>query len=252
LLSFVALYDSLVSPVLAAKMDTKYPRDPQSPLFSASPGYKVSFSTTLWKNNLEILSDQTKQDNLYELGQWMGRKQDFSLIAGKTTTADVECLRRIRDGKLYRAKEVDWTGFCKEHVGVTRAYADRLIRQLVEFGPNYFHLSQVMRISADTYREIAPAVSDAGIAFDGETIVISPENSGKIVEAVNALRADTSPKRPVRSIAGVRKRLDAALADLNRIYDNEPSEADREDLADAVCEGLRDLTLLSLALRMDG
>src|SRR6516165_12236173 len=113
------------------------------------------------ENNLEIINDKVKDGELYELGQWMGRKQAFSLIAGKASAADVECLRHIRDGKLYRAKEVDWTGFCKQHVGVTRAYADRLIRQLEEFGPNYFHLSQIMRLSADTYRQIAPAVSDA-------------------------------------------------------------------------------------------
>jgi hypothetical protein len=199
------------------------------------------------ENELEIKNDQAKHE-LFELGQWMGRKQAFSLIASQTTAADVECMRRIRDSKLYRAKEVDWAEFCKQYIGVTRAYADRLIRQLETFGPNYFHLSQVIRISADTYSRIAPAVSDAGIAFGGETIAISPENSGRIIAAVTSLSADAPAKLPIRSMAAAWKRLDACLAELKQIRDGELNEADREDLADAIREGLRGLTLLSVSL----
>jgi len=54
-------------------------------------------------NNTEILNEQPT-DEVYELGQWMGRKQAFSLVAGKTAAADVECLRHIREKKLYAAK----------------------------------------------------------------------------------------------------------------------------------------------------
>ena len=90
-----------------------------------------------------------------------GTQQAFGLIAGKAAAADVECLRRIRDDKLYRAKGLGWSEFCKEHVGITRAYADRLIKQLEQFGPNYFHLSQLIRISPEVYRLIAPAVAIA-------------------------------------------------------------------------------------------
>ena len=32
----------------------------------------------------------------YELGQWMGRKQAFSGLAGRCSAADAECLCRIR------------------------------------------------------------------------------------------------------------------------------------------------------------
>ena len=37
----------------------------------------------------------------------MGRKQAFGLIASKTAAADIECLRSIREKKLFRAKGVD-------------------------------------------------------------------------------------------------------------------------------------------------
>jgi len=189
-----------------------------------------------------------KQEGLYDLGQWMGRKQAFGLIAGKAAAADVECLRRIRDDKLYRAKGVGWTGFCKEYVGITRAYADRLIRQLEEFGPNYFHLSQVARISPETYRRIAPAVSDGGVAFGGETLAFNAENTARIGAAVNALRAGIEVKRPPQGIAAARKRLDACVAELNRIGKGELSKDERIELASAACGGMLDLTRLLMSL----
>src|SRR5215831_8008152 len=123
-----------------------------------------------------------EQKELYELGEWLGRKQAFGLIAARTAAADIECLRRIREQKLFHAKGVDWPEFCKRYVGVDRSYADRLIRQLEEFGPNYFHLSQIVRISPQDYKQSAGSVSEEGLAFGKETIPISPENSQKLVE----------------------------------------------------------------------
>jgi hypothetical protein len=179
----------------------------------------------------------------------MGRKQAFSLICGKTAAADVECLRNIRERKLYSAKGVDWTEFCKQYAGITRAYADRLIRQLEDFGPNYFNLSQIVRISADVYRKISPAVSDEGITLGDETIAICPENSEKLVEAVNELRAAIPAKEVETAIAAARKRLQAGLAAMNQALKTAVSDDDRRELAQTVSAGLVELNLLSLALR---
>src|SRR4029077_10646045 len=145
-------------------------------------------SRRIMEHQPEVLNNPVADDTAFELGQGVGRRQAFGLIAGKTAAADVECLRRIRDGNLFRAKGVDWAEFCQKYAGVTSSYANRLIRQFEEFGPNYFDLSKMMRISADSYRKIVEAVSDDGIAFGGGKIAISPENSDKIAEAVNALR----------------------------------------------------------------
>ena len=196
----------------------------------------------------EILNQQTT-DEIYELGQWIGRRQAFSLMAGKAAAADVECLRHIREKKLYAAKGVDWTDFCKQYGGITRAYADRLIRQLEDFGPNYFNLSQIVRISADVYRQIAPAVSDEGITLGDEKIAISPENSQKLAEAVNELRAAIPAKEPETGIAVARRRLDAGISALNQALKSGLSNEERHELAQAVSAGLFDLNLISLALR---
>ena len=139
------------------------------------------------ENNLRVLTSQ-EEASTFELGEWLGRKQAFGLIAAKTAAGEVECLRRIREDKLYRAKGVDWIEFCQQYAGVTSSYANRLIKRLEEFGPSYFDLSSILRISADTYRQIARSISDDGIAFDGEKIAITPENRDKIAEAVQALR----------------------------------------------------------------
>src|ERR1700730_10495883 len=111
------------------------------------------------ENEQEMLNNPVEGEIPFELGQWLGRKQAFGLIAGKTAAAEVECMRRIRDGNLFRAKGVDWSEFCQHYAGVTSSYANRLIRQFEEFGPNYFDLSKIVRISAESYRKIAESVS---------------------------------------------------------------------------------------------
>src|SRR6266481_7149045 len=206
------------------------------------------------ENEQDVLNNPVEDEMPFELGQWLGRKQAFGLIAGKTAAAEVECLRRIRDGSLFRTKGVDWSGFCQKYVGVTSSYANRLIRQYEEFGPNYFDLSRIMRISADSYRKIAEAVSDDGIAFGGEKIAISPENSDKIAEAVSALReqagdsADNHSNPPEKGVAAVRRRLLACVAEMTRLFEGGLEDSDREELANAVSSGLLDLRLLSLSL----
>ena len=202
----------------------------------------------------EVLNNPAADDTTFELGQWLGRKQAFGLIAGKTAAADVECLRRIRDGNLFRARGVDWADFCQKYAGVTSSYANRLIRQFEEFGPNYFDLSKIVRISAESYRKIAESVSDDGIAFGDENIAISPENSGKIAEAVKALReqagdlANDRSKPPEKGVSAVRRRLLACVAEMTRLFEGGLEDSDREELANAVSSGMLDLRLLSLSL----
>ena len=199
------------------------------------------------EQNVETLT--SKENDLFELGEWIGRKQAFGLVAARTTAADIECLRHIREKRLFRAKGIDWAEFCQEYVGVTRSYADRLIRQLEEFGPNYFHLSQIVRISVADYRKISPAVSDDGVERGDEKIAISPENSQKLVEAVNELRAAIPAKEVETGIGPARKRLQAGIAALSQAVKSGLSDEERQELAQTVSAGLTDLNLLWIALR---
>jgi hypothetical protein len=71
---------------------------------------------------------------------------------------------------------------------MSRAQVDRLIQYLVEFGPNYFHLTQIVRVSPQTYRIISPALLEDGILLHQTPIPLAPENAGRILRAVRQLR----------------------------------------------------------------
>jgi hypothetical protein len=176
------------------------------------------------------------------LGQWMGRRQAFGLIAGKTAAAEVECLRRIREDKLYRSKCDDWSEFCQKYAGVSSSYANRLIRQFEELGPNFFDLSRIVRISADAYRQIAGSVSEDGIEFGGEKIAITPETSDKIAEVVQALREQSEAERvPAKPAA-------KGIAELTGMFEDGLGDSERAELANAVDAGMQNLKLLSVYL----
>jgi len=133
---------------------------------------------------------------ILDLGTWLGRKQAFGLMAGKCSAADAECLRNIRDNKLYRSLHINWKQFCREHLGITRPVVDKLIRQLEEFGPAFFQLAGVMRITADEYRLIAASVTEDGVLCEGERIPIAVENGPRLTRAVDALRSHAALPAP--------------------------------------------------------
>src|SRR3954466_10420617 len=123
-----------------------------------------------------ITLDEAPKSGDFNLGTWLGRRQAFSMMAGKASAADIECLRTIRNQRLYKSKKERWEDFCAEHVGASRTQVDRLIRYLEEFGPTFVELTHVTRITPETYRLIAKNVSADGLTFDDQTIPITQEN----------------------------------------------------------------------------
>jgi hypothetical protein len=156
----------------------------------------------------------------FDLGTWLGRKQAFGLMAGKCSAADAECLRNIREQKLYRSLHLNWDQFCHERIGISRPVVDKIIHQLEEFGPAFFQLAGVLRITAEEYRLIAASVSEEGVLCDGERIPITVENSPRLTRAVDSLRSraalpapETAAPDTARAIARVEKQLRSTLAD---------------------------------------
>ena len=131
----------------------------------------------------------------FDLGLWLGRWQAFGFIANRCTAADVECLRQFRKKKLYRSHARSWGVFCPRFLGLSRANVDRLLQYFEEFGPNYFHLTQIVRVSPQTYRLIAHALRKDGVIFYLADIALTPENAGKILRAVRSLRLEATPGR---------------------------------------------------------
>ena len=71
-------------------------------------------------------------ESAVDLGTWLGRRQAFAAVAGRCSAADAECLRTIREKKLYRACGLNWEEFCRQRAGISRSLADQMVRQLVE------------------------------------------------------------------------------------------------------------------------
>jgi hypothetical protein len=155
-----------------------------------------------------------------DAGAWVGRQQAFAMIANRCSAAQALCLKQVRESRLFEKLELTWEEFCKEFAGISRAQADRLIQQHEEFGDAYFRLSEIARISPETYRQIASQVSDEGIEFDGRTLALTPENAPKIRAAIQTLRAQLKQVRDADQptspgITQLLIRLDALLEEVS-------------------------------------
>src|SRR5689334_20445366 len=117
-----------------------------------------------------IQNSKAEQTRLMELGFALGQSHTFGLVAGRCSAAQAQGIRKLREDKLYKECCEKWDDFCPTFLNISRAEADRIIRLMDEFGPSYFEVSQVIRISAGTYRAIAPAVSDGVLHYKGEAI----------------------------------------------------------------------------------
>jgi len=129
------------------------------------------------------------------LGRLLGRREAFNVVAARCSAADATLLRDFRDQKQFKGHAKDWDEFCTKFLNTTRDSANRIIRNLEEFGPAYFEVAQCTRISPAAYRAIAPAVQDHTIHHDGESIALVPENHERVAAAVASLRK-TAVKPP--------------------------------------------------------
>src|SRR5579871_1416697 len=129
-----------------------------------------------------------------ELGMMLGRNQAFGMIAGRCSAAQAACLREIRESKLYKQWCPDWDQFCRQYLNMARRHVEQIINLLNEFGPNYFELSQLTRVSPETYRAIQPALQDKTLHFEGEAIALIPENAARVSNAVAQLRKASNPE----------------------------------------------------------
>jgi hypothetical protein len=158
-----------------------------------------------------------------DLGTILGRNQAFGLMAGRCSAAQAACLREIRDKKLYKRRCPNWNQFCREHLHMARNQVQHLINLLDEFGPDYFELSQLTRVSPETYRAILPALHDKSLHVDGEAIALIPANAARISAAVAQLRKAAAPEPPEPSekerLAAVDKRCSEVLAELTDLAD---------------------------------
>ncbi len=152
-----------------------------------------------------------------------------------------------------------WDEFCVRHIGISRTQADRIISQLEEFGTAYFALSEIVRIPAEAFREIASSVSDHSIEYNGQTIPIKKENGRKIADMIRILREEAAqhrlqidpPSEPPRlkNLSTLRSRLNRCLRDLAAVAHSSLHPEDRAEVAGLICTAQERLEQLSQAVR---
>ena len=154
--------------------------------------------------------------------------------------------------RFYRARDVTWERFCQEYAGISRSVADQLIRQLDEFGPGYFHIAEIAKITPEKFRLIAPSVSEEGVNCDGESIPFTAENAGKLAAAVQQLQAraeagkpPAAAEEPGRHLEHAARAFTAALAELERARKLPRNLVERQTQRAVTDSGIQQLTRLT-------
>jgi hypothetical protein len=148
-----------------------------------------------------VCESTSADTELVDLGEVLGENRTFGLIAGRCSAAQAASLRRLREERKYLRISASWDEFCSTRLRVSKAFADKMIRLLDEFGPDYFGVAQFTQVSAETYRELAPSIKDGMLHANGEAIELNSENSRKIAAAISELRRHTAaPRKPPRQL----------------------------------------------------
>jgi hypothetical protein len=195
-----------------------------------------------------------KRSELFDLGAWLGRGQAFGMLANQCSAAQAQCLRTIHDSGAYESLSLTWADFCELHVGLSRQRVDTLMQNLEEFGATYFRLSEIVRISPDSYRQIAPKIDGDSIEIGDEKVAIIPENAARIRNAVHRMRAELQKaKEEVQvlstpRISNLQSRLDACFNEMSRMTGRPLPSLESTALRGLVGYSLEHLTRISKSL----
>jgi hypothetical protein len=190
--------------------------------------------------------DGDKVKEQINLARLLGRREAFSMVAGRCSAADAQILRQVRDEKLYLALAADWEEFCVTYLHMSRATVNRIISWLNEFGIQYFEIAQLTRISPETYRLIAPSIQDGELHTNGEAIALIPENAEKVAAAVAALR--TSAAKPEPKPVPISSLREECKALIGRFAAASASGQDRLELSRTLTELMEGLMRFSIGL----
>jgi len=191
-------------------------------------------------------------DGDFELGMMLGSRKAFAALAGRCSAADAECLRRVRDQKLYLSRAETWEEFCPRFLGLSKTHANRIIRHLEEFGPDYFEVAQLTRVTPEQYRAIAPAIRDRNIHLNGQAIALIPENSERVAAAVAELRQAAAPPAGASAadrMAALERRFDQLAVDFRELAESPLSLAEKSQVGAVLSKVMWTLERLHLEQR---
>jgi hypothetical protein len=200
-----------------------------------------------------------KLEDALEMGTWLGRRQAFSIVAGRCSAADAQSLRELRESKKYKSLGLTWEECCKQRAGIHRSSAEAIIRNLEEFGPDYFVIAQVTGITAKEYRLIQGSVHNHVLVHAGEEIPVTVENAPRLIAGVDALRrgagkahvppAGTAAEAAFQ-FAKAERAMRSALAELDKLRVMALDIGGRMRLQSAIGEAAGKLKLLDMQVKV--
>lgn len=96
-----------------------------------------------------------------DLGSWTGLQNAFAAVASSCSSARAQRLKQVRDSGILDDLGLTWGEFCHDYAGISHRHANGLIRQYDRFGDPYFRLSEIVRVSPETFPQIAGHVDGA-------------------------------------------------------------------------------------------
>src|SRR2546423_6991157 len=99
----------------------------------------------------DIIEHETDEQNVLELGMALGQRRAFGMVVGRCSAAHAECLRKIRDEKLYLRLAENWDEYCERYLKICRRTADRAIALVKELGPLYFEVAELTGVAPTVY-----------------------------------------------------------------------------------------------------
>jgi hypothetical protein len=132
-------------------------------------------------------------------------------------------LKEIRESRAFEQLGLTWQEFCQQYVGCSRERADAIIRQFDEFGEAYFRLSQIARISPETYRQIEPTFQKDSVSIDGQEFELILPNAAKIRAAIKKMRDERDQARRAADLrepidlSGLRDRQRAIIEEAHQL-----------------------------------
>ena len=131
----------------------------------------------------------------FQLCQWLGRREAFSLIAGRCSAAEIEIVRKIRDAKLYEDLNCNWDECCARYLHASRRSVERELGYLRKFGPAFFTVRQLTHITVKEYQSIAAHITEQGVNLDGTVIALHSGNSDQVSAAVKEILKRVNPEQ---------------------------------------------------------
>ena len=149
---------------------------------------------------------------------WIGRQQAFAMIAHKCSEHQAQCLKHLRDGRIFESYKLSWDDFCETQLGLNRTTANRIIERYEEFGAAYFKLAALAKLPAEVFRRIADSVDGDTIEIDGQPIPIDEAHAPQIRAHIQSLRVAlrAEKQRTDPSLQELRSRLNNLITETSR------------------------------------